>query len=76
MRFTLLLTLLLSFSSTFSFSQSREKTPETRIVNGKKHAVVKNVETDKSKIKMLSPDNSKKVIVGGKKTVIIEPKKK
>jgi hypothetical protein len=76
MRYTLLLTLFSSLLASFSFSQTKESSPETKVVNGKKFVVVNKIETDKSKLKMLSPDNSKKIIVNEKKTAIIDPKNK
>jgi hypothetical protein len=76
MRFTILFALITSFLSTFSFSQTKESSPETKIVNGEKFVVVKKIETDKSKIKMLSPVNTKKVILNEEKSAIIDPKNK
>jgi hypothetical protein len=73
MRFIVLFSLI--FLTSFSFSQSVEKTSKKEM-SVKQFTKVKKIETDKSKVKMLSPVNSKKVILDKNKLTIIEPKKK
>ena len=76
MRYTFYLTCLSCLLASFSFSQTKKTPSETVIVNGKKYSVVTKVETDKSKVKMLSPTNSKKAVLSKNKAKAIDPKKK
>ena len=75
MRLTIITTILLVFSTSFLFAQNQSK-PEKVVVKGKTYSNVTKVETDKSKVKMLSPNNNKSVILKKDNKAVIEPKKK
>lgn len=73
MRFTSLLTLIFCFIASFSFSQTKEISSSkvsSRVSN------VKKVDTDKSKLKAISPVKSKKIVVTKEQNLATDPKKK